>query len=813
VRPGYPQQPQNTIIREQTAPAGPASAGGNVTRTVGQAQQALQNPNLRVPKQKKRSTQHIAQQPVSRGPRVKVGLVLYVQLVLAGLTAGTASLAYLRYFSTLGFLISTLSAAAAGVLVGAFAAARRWKLLPALGVAVLGFALIAIFAVFRGTLSHGIPTWTTIKSLATGLVSGWSKMLSVSLPADPSGELEFVPALITWIAAVGSATLILRIKSLLAPVLPLILAFAVTLPFTAPRPVGGLVLVGVLLGEVLLLTLVRAGATDPLARQIATKATLGRFLFGLPVVIVAVAAGLAGMRFVPLADGDSRFDLRVIVPPQLKINDTISPLSTLKSQLKKPDNNLFTVKLSGDTAGIDRIRTATLDRFDGAMWSSTDKFMVSGRSLPPDETLVSPRKVTLTVSITGLPGPYLPEIGAPVSITPKTGTLQTYGFSEDSGSLATNDSLNGVDYELVTEVGRQAGIDKSVPFVTANSELNKLPEDPRVPDAIRTKAEQLVGNVSEPYAKLLAIQKYMQSFPYNLESRPGHSYDALSKLFGPNLNEQVGYAEQFASAFVVLARQQGFPARVAVGYLLNKDHRKDDGYEVKTGDAHAWAEVDLAGYGWVSFEPTDPQRHPANAPKKPETETQADNNKPEQNSTASQPSEDPNLPKLAGGRLTILDWALYVLIGLIALLILTPIAVAIEKFRRRRQRHSGSRAARIVGAWQQATDRLIEHGVPVTGSATTTEVAEQARHHIGAEGTGSLAVLAPIVTAAMYEPSEPGDTAVQEAWQLEAQLRRELRKARSPFITVRAWLDPRPLFARWRDERRRRRDMDRLTRG
>jgi hypothetical protein len=109
---------------------------------------------------------------------------------------------------------------------------------------------------------------------------------------------------------------------------------------------------------------------------------------------------------------------------------------------------------------------------------------------------------------------------APASINPAPNTLPKYGFSEDSGTLATNEPLNGVSYELVTEVGRQAGIDKSVPHVTANSEMNKLPEDPRVPDAIRTNAEQLVGNVSQPYAKLLAIQKYMQSFPYNLESRP-----------------------------------------------------------------------------------------------------------------------------------------------------------------------------------------------------------------------------------------------------------------------------------------------------
>lgn len=807
MRPGAPpQQPGNVAIRPQTAPSGPASASGNVNSTVGQTQQALRrNPNP--PKVKKRSSQHIPQ----TARKVKVGLVLYTQLVMAGLTAGTASLAYLRYFSGLGFLISTLTAAGFGALLGAVAGGRRWSAWVTVAVAVGGYALVAIFAVYRDTLSHGIPTGTTFKSVATGLVNGWNRMLSVSLPADPTGELEMTPALVTWIAAVVATILILRTKSLLAPILPLVLVFVAAQPFTAARPVGGMVLVGVLLAEVLFLTLVRAGAADPLARQVASKATLGRFLFGIPVVLVAVAAGLVGMQFVPLAKGDNRFDLRNAVPQKLDVHDTISPLSTLKSQLKKPDANLFKVKLSGDTAGIDRVRLAALDKYDGATWSSDDSFLLAGRTLPPDDSLTNPRTVTLDVTMNGLTGQYLPEVGAPVSVN----GIPRFGFSKDSGTLATDEeTLPSLQYQLVAQVGQQAGVDKSVPYVSPTTSADtQLPTDPPIPPEIKAKGDQLAGNVAEPYAKLVALQKFMQSFPYNLDTRPGHSYNALSRLFGANLSEQVGYAEQFAAAFVVLARSQGFPARVAVGYMLNKDHKDGDSYQVKTGDAHAWAEVDLKGYGWVTFEPTDPQRHTGQAPKKPDTETQADNNKPEQNSTASQPAEDPNLPALAGGQLTVLDWALFVLIGILALVVLTPIAVAGEKFRRRQQRKTGSRAAKIVGAWQQATDRLIEHGVPVSASSTTSEVTQQAAERIGTQGTGALAVLAPIVTSAMYNPTEPQDTAVQEAWQLEAQVRRELRKVRSPLVGVRAWMDPRPLFARWRDERRRRREMDRLTRG
>ncbi|ONI74682.1 hypothetical protein ALI144C_38320 [Actinosynnema sp. ALI-1.44] len=795
-----------TAIRPQSPPAGPSSAGGNVTHTISVTQSALLDPNPPTARRAKRARQHIPQSQ----PRLRMGFPAYTQLVLAGVSIGVSGLLYLRYYSGLGFLISMLTAAAAGVLIGAVAAVRRWSGLVTIGAGVLGFLVIAVFAVSRDTLDRGIPTWTTLKSVASGLVSGWAKMLSVNLPADPRGELEFTPALICFAAGIVAATLVLRTKSLLAPVLPPVVAFGFALPITAPRSVGGLVPVAVLLTLVLLLALIRAGTSDPLARTIDTKAMWGRFLFGLPVVAVAVAAGIAGMEFVPLADGGNRFDLREVVEPPLNVDDLINPLATLKTQLRKPDADMFTVKLTGDTAGVDRIRTVALDRFDGAMWSAQDQFLLAGGTLPQDESLVDPRRITLDVQVTGLPGQYLPEIGSPVSIS----GAPRVGYSKTSGILATDQQPGGWKYRLVTEVGRKTGLDKSVPYVSGSARYTDLPrDDPRLPDIILAKGNELAAGASEPYAKLMAIQRYMQSFPYSLDTRPGHSYDALSRLFGPNTNEQVGYAEQFASAFAVLARTQGFPTRVAVGYMLDKNRMKGDTYHVRSGDAHAWAEVNLAGYGWVAFEPTDPQRHPANAPKPKETETPADENRPEENSTASQTAEDPNLPRLGEGALTVLDWALFVLIGLGCLVVLTPIAVAVEKFRRRRQRRSGSRAARIIGAWQQATDKLIEHGVPVTAASTPKEISDQARERIGEDGTGALAVLAPIVTSAVSEPAEPDDAAVDTAWQLESQLRGELRRTGSPLLTIRAWLDPRPLYARWRDERRRRRAMERLTRG
>ncbi|KQR36239.1 transglutaminaseTgpA domain-containing protein [Deinococcus sp. Leaf326] len=93
--------------------------------------------------------------------------------------------------------------------------------------------------------------------------------------------------------------------------------------------------------------------------------------------------------------------------------------------------------------------------------------------------------------------------------------------------------------------------------------------------------------------------------------RTGFSYS----LNPPTLPEQnridaflsssrVGFCEHFASAFTFLMRAAGVPARIVGGYQ-GGEVNPDGGYlTVRQQDAHAWAEVWLAGQGWVRVDPT-----------------------------------------------------------------------------------------------------------------------------------------------------------------------------------------------------------------
>jgi len=63
-----------------------------------------------------------------------------------------------------------------------------------------------------------------------------------------------------------------------------------------------------------------------------------------------------------------------------------------------------------------------------------------------------------------------------------------------------------------------------------------------------------------------------------------------------------GFCEHYASAFTVMMRAAGLPARVVTGYqggILNKDY-----FLVKQSDAHAWSEVWIKDKGWLRVDPT-----------------------------------------------------------------------------------------------------------------------------------------------------------------------------------------------------------------
>jgi transglutaminase-like putative cysteine protease len=65
-----------------------------------------------------------------------------------------------------------------------------------------------------------------------------------------------------------------------------------------------------------------------------------------------------------------------------------------------------------------------------------------------------------------------------------------------------------------------------------------------------------------------------------------------------------GFCEHYASAFAVMMRAAGLPARIVTGYQGGELNTVGDYYIIRQSDAHAWTEVWLEDRGWVRVDPT-----------------------------------------------------------------------------------------------------------------------------------------------------------------------------------------------------------------
>jgi len=104
--------------------------------------------------------------------------------------------------------------------------------------------------------------------------------------------------------------------------------------------------------------------------------------------------------------------------------------------------------------------------------------------------------------------------------------------------------------------------------------------------------------------KLQAIEKELSSFTYTRSpgKLPDWVTDAGSFLDYFLLESREGYCTYFATAFALLARAEGIPARYVQGFCAPIG----EGMEtvVYSGMAHSWPEVYMEGVGWIPFEPT-----------------------------------------------------------------------------------------------------------------------------------------------------------------------------------------------------------------
>jgi uncharacterized membrane protein len=99
-----------------------------------------------------------------------------------------------------------------------------------------------------------------------------------------------------------------------------------------------------------------------------------------------------------------------------------------------------------------------------------------------------------------------------------------------------------------------------------------------------------------------------QNFIYSLQPTWG-TPGAEDPIIGWLESGTQGHCELFAGAFILLAREAGFPARMVVGYAGGSWNTLEDYFVVRNRDAHAWVEIfDREENTWLRVDPTPGDR-------------------------------------------------------------------------------------------------------------------------------------------------------------------------------------------------------------
>ena len=130
---------------------------------------------------------------------------------------------------------------------------------------------------------------------------------------------------------------------------------------------------------------------------------------------------------------------------------------------------------------------------------------------------------------------------------------------------------------------------------------------PELPPSVEALAHAVTVGAQGPLAQAELLVNWFRSGQFRYTLDPPASPPGTDPLVSFLTQTRSGSCEQFAGAFVVLARSLGLPSRVVVGFTAGR-YGGPGAVTVRGADAHAWPQVYLGPRaGWVSFEPTPQQ--------------------------------------------------------------------------------------------------------------------------------------------------------------------------------------------------------------
>ena len=271
------------------------------------------------------------------------------------------------------------------------------------------------------------------------------------------------------------------------------------------------------------------------------------------------------------------------------------------AKLALDDSVVMRIKFDGGKVPRQRdlyFRGPVLSQFDGRQWQSAG-FAYGSRSGTRANLQVDGEALDYEVTMEPSNRPWLMVMEA--AATNPTGAGLEPTMQEDLQWLVARPLTDLTRYRV-----------KSYPAFTYGPTQASLAlrEFVSLPPGFNPRTLALASDILRDPKNVRATTAQLVQLALERLRTGGYSYTLEPGLYGTHTADEFwfdrkeGFCEHIASSFVILMRAMDIPARIVTGYQGAQINNVDGYWTVRQSDAHAWAEVWQAGWGWVRIDPT-----------------------------------------------------------------------------------------------------------------------------------------------------------------------------------------------------------------